>query len=297
MALICVFVLTCAVAGVLVHGATHPAKVRDGRIDFDSMRMAVEEVEFESPDGVGLAGWLLPGRARGPGVVLCHDRGRSKASMLNLMIRLHELGCTTLAFDFRGHGESEGRASTLGLHEGRDVSGAIELLVQRSGLERGPIGLYGVGMGAHAAVLAAADRPRIRVLVLDGLYPDVGYALNRQVFGNWQSGRRYLGFITNSLFEMTMRSSISGGRADELLSGLAGRHVLLVSPGDDAQLAAEIQRMYELIPRTRDTDGSLITLPVTQTRDLYGEEVDRYHSRVAEFFRDRLVEVETVARR
>ena len=55
--------------------------------------------------------------------------------------------------------------------------------------------------------------------------------------------------------------------------------------------------MYESLPRSEDADGNLITLPVTQTRDLYGEEVERYHSRVAEFFRDRLVEVETIARR
>lgn len=283
--------------GVLVHGITRPSRVHDGGIDFASLRMPVEEVTFEAPDGVRLAGWLLPGNGGGTAVVLCHDRGRSKGSLLNLMIRLHEMGCTTLALDFRAHGDSEGRSSTMGIHEGRDVLAAVDFLRARPGFDRAPIGLYGVGMGAHAAVLAAAERSRISVLVLDGLYPDVGYALARELFGDWQVGQRLLAPVARPLFEAMTGTSVADNRADDVLSTMTGREVLLVSPGDNAQLAAEIERMYERIPRTRETDGSLITLPVTQTRDLYGEEVDRYHSRVAGFFRERLLGVKTIARR
>lgn len=289
--------VACGFGAILVHEATHPPRAHAGEIDFESMRMAVEEVAFDSLDGVHLAAWLLPGAEDGPAVVLCHDRGRSKASMLNLMIRLNEIGCTTLALDFRGHGDSAGSGSTLGLHEQRDVAGAIDFLRARDGEQRRPLGLYGVGMGAHAAVLAARDRPAVRVLVLDGLYPDVGFALNRAVYGRWRPGHRYFGFVPSSIFRLTTHASVSSQRADEALARLSGRHLLLVSPADDALLAEQIQRMYDHIPQTRDADGNLVTLPVTQTRDLYGAEVDRYYSRVAEFFRDRLLPIETVARR
>ena len=90
--------------------------------------------------------------------------------MLTLGIALQKGGFTVLAFDFRGHGASGGTGSTLGLDEKRDVIGALDYLAA-SGVEARRIGVYGVGMGAHAAVLAAADRPSASVLVLSGLYP------------------------------------------------------------------------------------------------------------------------------
>ena len=120
---------------------------------------------------------ILEGDPLRPFIVVCHELGASKASVVDLGILLQKEGFNVLLFDFRGHGGSEGDVSGLGGQEKRDVLGAIDFLQKGRGVEARHIGLYGVGMGAHAAVLAAVERPALRVLVLDGLYPDPVFAL------------------------------------------------------------------------------------------------------------------------
>lgn len=58
-------------------------------------------------DGVPVRGWFVPGR--GPGaVVVCHGMGRTRASVLPHVRRLHEAGFSVLAYDLRNHGVSGG---------------------------------------------------------------------------------------------------------------------------------------------------------------------------------------------
>jgi len=143
-------------------------------------------------------------------------------------------------------------------------------------------------MGAHAAVLAAADRPSIRVLVLDGLYPDASYPLARSVFAGWQPGVRHLSFLSNGLFALMSRTRIGDHRAAEKLPGLLGRDMLLLAPEGDPELMAATQRMVETVPEQRDVDGNMVVLPVTQGDGLYGADLDRHREQVVLFIAERL---------
>ena len=165
---------------------------------------------------------------------------------------------------------------------------AIEYLETVQAMDTKRVGLYGVGMGAHAAVLAAADQPRASVLVLDGLYPDAGYPLAREVWSGWSFGVRRLAFLPRSLFALTANVSIGAQRAADALPRLTGRDLLLVAPENDPSLSEEMRRMYDAIPDQLDADGNLVFLPATIGEGLYGEELSRYHDRVTGFFRNRL---------
>lgn len=256
--------------------------------DFAAVRLQGEAVEFVASDGLHLAGWLLSGRTEWPPIVLCHDFGESKASLINLGIALNKRGFPVLAFDFRDHGASQGDHSTLGLEEKRDVLGAIDFLAGRKEFHRSRVGVYGVGMGAHAAVLAAADRGAVKVLVLDGLYPDVAYPLIRRVYAGWDIGVRRLGFLPEGIFALLNRTQVREERAAEVLARLAGRDLLLLAPAGDSTLAREIERMYQAIPDQKDVDGNFVLLPATHSQGLYGENLRRHHARVEEFFLARL---------
>jgi pimeloyl-ACP methyl ester carboxylesterase len=291
-ALLGVLLLACffvaSIVGVRVYVATHPERQADEGFDFNSMLMRVEQVQFPAVDGTRLAGWLIEGDATRPPVLLCHDLGSSKASQVSLGIELQRRGFTVLMLDFRGHGQSEGRSSTLGLEEKRDILGALDFLAERYEREGGRVGIYGVGMGAHAAVLAAVDRPSLRVLVLDALYPDVSDPLARRVFGGWEPGIRSLAFVSNGLFALMYRTRIGEHRAADALPGLLGRDVLLLAPAGDPELTAEIQRMVESIPDQPEVDGNMVVLPATQGGALYGEDLDRHREQVARFLDHRL---------
>ena len=153
-----VLMLCCAVtiglAGFRVLAVTHPTREHDV-IDFDSMRMNVQRVRFPAVDGPMLTGVFLDGDGEKPPVLLCHDLDSSKESLVGVAMQLNSRGFPTLLFDFRGHGESEGGPSTLGLTEKRDILGALDYLGGQARSELKRVGIYGVGMGAHAAVLAA----------------------------------------------------------------------------------------------------------------------------------------------
>jgi len=273
---------------VQVHRGTAPRHLEAPAIDFEAMRIPVENVQFAAADGVPLGGWLLPGAPDAPGVILCHDAGSSRAALLNLAITLHGQGFTTLLFDFRGHGESGGTRSTLGLEEKRDVLGAVDLLVRRLGAETKRIGIYGVGMGAYSAVLAAADRPALRVLVLDGLYPDVEFRLVRQVYAGWSFAVDKLGFLPKTVFSAMRGGASADERAADVIGNLPGRDFLFLVPAGDTALADAMQRMYESIPAQADADGNLVVLPATQGDGLYDDQLARYHERVSGFFVTRL---------
>jgi len=287
VAIIAVLTATGAL-GIQVHRATHPPREADDTGDLGALLSHVEEVHFRSADGIEISGWLVRGAPGGAPVILCHDLGAGKGSLVNLAIALQQSGFTALALDFRAHGKSGGEASTLGVDEKRDVLGALDYVAALKNVDARRIGLYGVGLGAHAAVLAAPDRPAARVVVLDGLYPDPGYPLVRKVYAGWSFGVRYLGLFPRLALRLMSRPEGGTQEAAAVVPLLASRDLLFVAPAGDSTLAAEMQRMYASVPEQRDADANLIVLPATRTSHLYGEELDRYNRRITEFFEKRL---------
>jgi len=70
-------------------------------------------------------------------------------------------------FDFRGHGESEGKYSSLGYYERRDLIAAIEYLKQRGETK---IGAIGFSMGGTVALMVAAEIPELAAVVAESPY-------------------------------------------------------------------------------------------------------------------------------
>jgi len=279
----------CALVLLRVDRTTSLPRKAGTPVDLFALDVDVQTVGFRAADGVELQGWLLRGEADRPPLVLCHDRGSSKESLINLAITLHDDGFSVLLFDFRGHGRSEPGRSTLGLYETRDVVGAVEFALGGAGLGARWVGVYGVGMGAYAAVLAAAKLPAVKVLVLDSLYPDVSWPLDRAVYGRWSFASRYLDFLPRGAFRLLCGVDPRERRAADAIGELLGREVLLLAPANDSALLAAMQRMYETIPDQVDVDGNLVVLPATHGPGLYGEQLPRYHERVSAFFVQRLL--------
>jgi pimeloyl-ACP methyl ester carboxylesterase len=277
-------------AAAQVYRVTHPARQSEMTLNLGAALAKAEDVTFRSTDGIRLKGWLIPGTPMMPPIVVCHDLGESRDAVMNLAIALNNAGFTVLAFDFRGHGASGGDVSTLGIHEVRDVLGAIDFVaaLPKDNVDARKIGIFGAGMGAHAAVLAAAERPALRVFVLDGLWPDAGFTLVRHEFADWRWGERYLGAVPVALFPLIAGVSIDEGRANDVLPSLAGRDLLLVAPAGDRRLDESMRAMYATLPERRDSERNLITLPATRASGLDAANLIRYHERVVEFFSSRL---------
>nr|WP_113759719.1 alpha/beta hydrolase [Brevibacillus laterosporus] len=76
-----------------------------------------------------------------------------------------QAGYDVMMFDFRSAGESEGKLSTVGLHEQKDLLGAIDFVKKREPNHR--IGLIGFSMGAATSLMVAGDDERVNAVVAD----------------------------------------------------------------------------------------------------------------------------------
>jgi alpha/beta superfamily hydrolase len=122
-------------------------------------------VRFPSADGLSLEGRLTAGQ-RDRGVVLCHPHPLYGGSMLTPVIltveaAFHAAGFTTLAFNFRGVGASEGTHGE-GHTEIADVQAALAHL--RAALDALPalVALAGYSFGSLVGGQAAAADPGVR---------------------------------------------------------------------------------------------------------------------------------------
>src|SRR5438270_7360360 len=84
---------------------------------------AAEEVRFTSAqDDVRISGWFFATTATqpAPAVVLCHGVWTGRRECLPLALRFLTAGYNVLCFDFRAHGLSGGRFTSVGHHETND---------------------------------------------------------------------------------------------------------------------------------------------------------------------------------
>jgi fermentation-respiration switch protein FrsA (DUF1100 family) len=133
-----------------------------------AMGLAFANVRFRTSDGLELAGWVIPAdRARG-NVIFCHGHGRNRGHVAALLPTLHELGLNVLAFDFRGHGDSEGHTSTFGHREVADLMAAVAYLNEQY-VEQ-PLILVGISLGADVLLQALPQLPQVQGVWSEGAF-------------------------------------------------------------------------------------------------------------------------------
>jgi pimeloyl-ACP methyl ester carboxylesterase len=118
--------------------------------------LEAREVEIEAADGVPLHGWWIEGRKEGA-VVFCPGNSGNASQHLEYARITAGTGHAVLAFDYRGFGRSGGEADLRRV--ALDVEAACAFASARAGR---PAGLFGISLGAAAALLAAA-RGRVAV--------------------------------------------------------------------------------------------------------------------------------------
>lgn len=127
---------------------------------------AYEDVSFRDHSGLTLRGWWIPG-SRHETVVMVHGWTSSRREPMGRAGYLLDAGYNVLVFDLRGHGQSDGDYTTLGLTEPDDVSTAVAFARSR---DPGPIALLGYSMGGALAVEAGARDASVSAVIEDSGY-------------------------------------------------------------------------------------------------------------------------------
>lgn len=139
------------------------------------LAMRAEEVDFQTSDGVELAGLLADPVDRAPVLIIQHGKRRNRDDVLPWSQLFARAGYGVLAFDWRGHGRSDGSVILHGAQESSDVVAALAFLASRPQTQGRPIGLIGFSMGASSLAMSAPllDE-RVKAVVLDSPYGDLG---------------------------------------------------------------------------------------------------------------------------
>ncbi len=228
---------------------THPP--RKALANFpEQFCMPYTDVSFTTADGVELTGWYMCSLAARdvmeddkwkelrPAVVLCHGYGGSRDQLLfPLGQELIAAGYDVLLIDFRGHGRSGGAPVSFGLTEAADVQAAVQFLEDQPGVATDRIGVVGLGMGGHAAILAAPRCSGVKCVVALETYPSV------QTLFRHQANRMHAPTVAGSSLAWGM-SLYFGNRlldhnAIESARDFGNRGLLLVSGSADTHAPAE----------------------------------------------------------
>lgn len=134
-----------------------------------------EPVEFASGDGLRLSGSRLA--MAGPQVLLAHGFGQTRHSWAGTQDRLGHAGFGSLAWDMRGHGESQSNPANHSYSVSDFIGDQIAAASQLGGADAGidaaavrPV-LVGASMGGLTGLLAQASRPTFSALVLVDVTP------------------------------------------------------------------------------------------------------------------------------
>jgi len=128
-----------------------------------------QPVSFPSADGLVLRGWYIPSR-NGAVVICVHGLGSNREAFLEdaALLAAHDYG--VLLFDLRNSGESEGTLTTLGLHEVKDVRGAVDFVLSQPDVDPARLGLLGHSLGGGTVLLAGPDLPQVRSFVVQNAF-------------------------------------------------------------------------------------------------------------------------------
>lgn len=117
-----------------------------------------QRLEFTSEDGTALVGSYWPGaNSPSPGVILMHQQHLDREQWHSVVTDIRtESGYAVLAFDFRGHGESDGQNDDWPGMIG-DARAALRFFTTLPGVDPHRIVMMGTGFGADAAVDSCVD--------------------------------------------------------------------------------------------------------------------------------------------
>lgn len=139
------------------------------------------EITFETGDGLTLHGWLVgEEKPDKPVLLFCHGNAGNISHRLDSFHIFNHLGLTTLIFDYRGYGKSQGKPSEKGTY--LDVQAAWRYLTEKESILPGQIILFGRSLGGAVAANLAAflmnpPEKKPRALILESTFtsvPDVG---------------------------------------------------------------------------------------------------------------------------
>ncbi len=238
--LIGIIILTVALSLILVYINTHPQRY-PLHIPPSNYRTDYELVSFTTQDGITLKGWLVKPRHRtpAPALILCHGVGANRSDFTELAISLSRRGYYVLLFDFRAHGESGGKRTSLGYHEQKDITAARTFLSTLPEIAQKRVGIYGFSMGGAAAVLTVARHGGFSAVIVDSAFSSLRDQARDAITGFYHLPSFPFLQISVLGYELYFQTSIRNVSPVSVIGRISPVPILIIAGEGDCLIPAE----------------------------------------------------------
>lgn len=238
--------------------------------------LPVEHVTIPSASGSQLRAWFVPGVAGKGAIMLLHGIRGDRSALVPRARMLAAHGYALLLVDLQAHGESPGAHVTFGHLESRDADAAGRYLAARLPGER--LGAIGISLGGAAIALAPRPLP-VDVVVLEGVYADIGSAVRARLVSRLGSPGRWLAWPL--LLQLRPRLDVSPDalRPRERLSDLGVPALLAAGDLDLHPAFQETRAMFAALKPPK----SMWIAEGASHEDLYAHAPREYEQRVVGF--------------
>ncbi len=186
--------------------------------------LPLEDVWFQTSDGVRLFGWYVEAAADRPVLLWCHGNAGNIINRLDNLRLLYQMGLSVFLFDYRGYGKSHTiRPTEKGLYS--DAYAAYDYLARIRKIRPERIILFGRSLGASVAGELAAQRPAA-ALILESSFPSIETVAKVHYGGfpaHWLLGAEFR--LVDRLPHLSLPKLIIHGEKDEIIPMELGRHV------------------------------------------------------------------------
>jgi pimeloyl-ACP methyl ester carboxylesterase len=244
-------------------------------------------------DGTQARGWLLRGSEGAPAVLLLHNYGGDRSHLFNLAVKLNETtNYTVLLPDLRGHGlDPPVNWTSLGVRETEDAAAALTYLrslksAQGRPLVGGTLGIYGVEMGAYAALRAARLNQSVRALALDSVPASPDDLLAEAMKANLGLENGLLRMLGRTGLRLYFLGSYDNRAACAEAASLADQQVLLLTGADaGGPLRDSTVALAQCFPKKEQVEVKAdLPLSGINQRSATGEQSETYDRLVIDFF-------------
>jgi fermentation-respiration switch protein FrsA (DUF1100 family) len=268
-------IAVAALAYLQTRSYLHPARVIATGQSLRLTQTEYREIELTTEDGLKLYAWYTPSQ-NGAVILVAHGHAATIPEDIYSLFVRHGYG--VLAWNFRGHGKSEGTFTSLGYFEAIDAKAALDYALSQPGVRH--VGAWGGSMGAAAMIRATARYPQIEAVTADSAYATLEDIIPMRI--PYPVLRPLVRFFA----ETETGVSVNEVRPEDDIGKISPRAVFIIQGMQDGAIPVDsAQRLFDAagLPRSLWTEESAHHL------GMFPQFPEEYEKRVIKFFDEYLL--------
>jgi len=146
----------------------------------EKLPFKVEEIQIPLKDGRHLYGWWIQSEKKAPTIIFAHGWGRNARRMLPYLKKFCCQGFNLLAFDARGHGNSDPDKYSNLVKFAEDMIASVNFVENNQKSQNPDFYLVGLSIGGAGSIYAAAHDNRIKKVVTVGAFAHPASVMKKQ---------------------------------------------------------------------------------------------------------------------